>query len=166
MVLLLKEGTFHDPSLAHLMDHPFLKAAPPKSTGREEFGNEFLQEFLKWAAPFKLSEADLIATLTAFTVSSIQEAYNRFLPVDQPIDVFFSGGGVHNPVLMERIQQSLPNISVCQFEKLGMPADAREAISFAVLANELLSDRTIAFPGVTGVTRPALLGKISLGAHR
>ncbi len=148
--------------LEELLNHPYFAAVPPKSTGLELFGPIYLQEVLSKAESLNLLTEDLVATLTALTAYSIRNAYQNFLPRNQPIEVYFSGGGVHNQTLMQQIQSLLPHLSIHPFSDLGMNADAREAICFAVLAHELLSGRPVTLPGITGSRHITTLGKISL----
>ena len=159
---IASEGKISKKLLEELLTHPYFAAAPPKSTGREIFGPHYFQEVLGKAESLKLKAEDVVATLTALTAYSIQYAYQNFLPCHQLIEVFFSGGGVYNQTMMQQIQSLLPHIRVQRFSELGMNPDAREAISFAVLAHELLSGRSVTFPGITGSQSLTTLGKISL----
>jgi anhydro-N-acetylmuramic acid kinase len=140
--------------LAELMAHPYLAAQPPKTTGRELFGLQFAKGLLGRGEP-----ADLVATMTAFTAHSIADAYRRFLgPVDQ---VVVGGGGSRNPVLMRMLQEALPGARVMDHEAIGINSDAKEAIGFALLANDALLGLVTNVTGATG-GKPAVLGKVSL----
>ena len=151
-------GRVDETLLAELMRHSFLQREPPKSTGREEFGEPFLAEILRRGT---WSDDDLIATLTAFTVQSIAEGIRRFCP-GKFAKLWVGGGGVHNPLIMAGLQHALPDIAVKSLAELGVHPDAREALSFAVLANETLMGRTGNIPAVTRAQRPVVLGKIAL----
>lgn len=144
-----------DPALlVELMAHPYLEQAPPKTTGRELFGVQFARQLFGRAKP-----ADLVATATAFTAHSIAHAYRRFLgPVDELV---VGGGGARNPVLMAMLAEALPGTRVCTHEAVGMNSDAKEAIAFALLANDCVLGLTTNVPGATG-GRPAILGKVSV----
>lgn len=144
--------------LAELMGHEFLALPPPKSTGREEFGAAFLAGLL---ARYQLSPADWLATLTVFTVRAIAEGLERFAhtAVDE---VWVSGGGAHNLHLMALLRAALPGIKVDKLDNLGISVDAKEAVAFAVLANETLMGRPGNLPAATGAQRAAVLGKIIL----
>ncbi len=155
-------GKTHSGLLNYLMDEPFFKWSPPKSTGRELFGETYLKKVLNLAKNYHLSSEDIIATLTSLTAHSIQDAYKRFLPTDQPIEVYFSGGGLHNQTLMQEIRTLLPHLDIRLFSELGMNPDAWEAMGFAVLANEFLSGNSVTLPGVTGCKTLTTLGKLSL----
>lgn len=146
--------------LDELMGHEFLQLPPPKSTGREEFGAAFLEELL---ARYQLNSADWLATLTAFTARAIAEGLERFaLPLTPVDEVWVSGGGAHNLHLMRLLGEALPGIKVDKLDSLGISADAKEAVAFAVLANETLMDRPGNLPAATGAQRGAVLGKIVL----
>jgi anhydro-N-acetylmuramic acid kinase len=144
--------------LDRLMGHPFLQLPPPKSTGREEFGAALLEELLAGRA---LSPPDWLATLTAFTARAVAEGLKRFSLPSAPVDeVWVSGGGAHNLHLMELLRAELPGARVEKLDLLGVAADAKEAVAFAVLANETLMGRPGNLPSATGAARPAVLGKI------
>ena len=136
-----------------LMDHPFLKKKPPKSTGREAFGEEFWQEVLARAEGAKAN--DVIRTLTDFTAASIAGAM-KFV---QKPDIFYvAGGGAKNETLMDELQRRLS----MKVEPLGDLADWREALCFAALGYLFLRGSAGAEPLVTGAAGPAILGKLSL----
>jgi len=146
--------------LNELMHHEFLRRPPPKSTGREEFGVEFLARIRSEA---DLGEADLVATLTAFTARAIVDGIRSFaLSEVRAEELWVGGGGVHNLHLMRLLREGLPELKTGSVEKLGISPDAREALTFAVLANETLMGRAGSLPTATGARRPAVLGKIVL----
>lgn len=151
-------GRIDEGLLAELMHTPFLQREPPKSTGREEFGERFLAEVLRRGPG---SADDLIATLTAFTVQSIAEGIDRFCPGEFAA-LWVGGGGVHNPRIMAGLRRALPRLAVRSLAELGVDPDAREALAFAVLANETLLGRTGNIPAATRAQRPVVLGKIAL----
>ncbi len=146
--------------LEKLLDHEYLKLAPPKTTGRELFGPDMASELIEGYDSLKL--LDLLATVTAFTATSIAQAYRRFLLPHHKLDeVFVGGGGCRNKTLMEELRRQLAPIEVHDFGELGIPASAREAVAFAVIANETLCGRCGNLPHATGARRPVILGKIS-----
>jgi anhydro-N-acetylmuramic acid kinase len=150
--------------LAELMAHPFLSRRPPKTTGREQFGVHYANELWSRAQSQGISDADLVATLTAFTAESIADAYRRFLP-QMPDEVILGGGGAKNPILLALLREALDPIAVTTHEALGIPDDAKEALAFAVLAYETLHGRAGNLPNCTGASRRTVLGKITLGAN-
>ena len=155
-------GDVSDSLLGELMCHPFLKEAPPKSTGRETFGAALHRDILAWRG--RLRDEDLIATATAFTVRSIADALNRFVLPLSPIGrVAVSGGGGRNRVLMKMLRAALPDLDVCHSDALGVPPDAREAIAFAVLANATVEGLPGNMPAATGASGSVVLGVVAPG---
>jgi anhydro-N-acetylmuramic acid kinase len=158
---LARAGSVCEALLSRWMQHPYFQQPPPKSTGREEFGPELLKEYLQQAAAHKLSTTDILATLTQLTVETIAQSYERYLPL-LPETVFLSGGGAHNLYLCERLQQRLASVTFKTSDELGLPQDAREAFSFAVLGRQFLRGEGASFPGITGNQGTRLLGRLSL----
>ncbi len=156
---LAAQGRVHDALLRDLMRHPFLQAAPPKTTGREMFGAHFGVQVWADAAAQKICPHDVIATLTMFTAASIADAYRRFLPVP-PAEVIVSGGGARNPTLMRMLQERL-GARVTTSDDAGIPSDAKEAIAFAILAHQTLQGRAGNLPAATGARHPVVLGCIT-----
>ncbi|HIL35020.1 MAG TPA: anhydro-N-acetylmuramic acid kinase [Nitrospiria bacterium] len=156
-----RRGEVHPGMLSELMRHPFIKKSPPKSTGREMFGASFVEKILKTGKKRLLGPADLLATVTAFTVSVITENIRRFILKDGPLnEVIVGGGGAYNPVLMAGLQESLSPISVLTFEAIGHESRAIEAMTFALLAYQTWHRQPTNIPSVTGASHPVLLGKI------
>lgn len=152
-------GRVDEALLARLLDHPYLRLPPPKSTGREMFGREFSEELVRGHDPLGL--LDLLATVVRLTADSIARAYRDFIFPRYKVDeVIVSGGGVHNRTLMERLRAELAPIPVRSLEDLGLSSDAKEAVAFAILANETIAGNPGNIPGATGALRPAVLGKI------
>lgn len=142
--------------LNHLMQDPYLDVAPPKTTGREYYGSEFVAGILERSE----LDANLIATVTAFTAHSIADAYRRWLP-ELPDEVYVNGGGARNPVLMRMIADALDGISVRPTDDIGVNADAKEAICFALMAHDSAAGYPTNIPGATGAERAVCLGKIT-----
>ncbi|MBC8231267.1 anhydro-N-acetylmuramic acid kinase [bacterium] len=174
-VRLLTEGKYnYDPSgtiaatgrtnmtlLYELMEHPFISAAPPKSTGRETFGIHYALDVIQRAKSHNMEDSDILATLTEFTAKSIYENYVQFVsPHYNLSEIIFSGGGVHNRTLMKFLKRYFGHIPLVRSDDYGIPSDAKEAIAFAVLANETLANHPGNIPKVTGALRPVILGKI------
>jgi anhydro-N-acetylmuramic acid kinase len=155
---LAAQGTIDCDALEWLLAHPFLSRLPPKSAGREEFGEAYWKR-VKAAFPGRCY-ADLLATLTEFTVLSIVDAYDRFLPT-RPDEVILGGGGARNGFLRERLQRRLAPTPVRVHEEVGIDSDAKEAIAFALLANETLLGNPANLPRVTGARSARLLGSIT-----
>ncbi|MCH8119515.1 MAG: anhydro-N-acetylmuramic acid kinase [Planctomycetes bacterium] len=153
------QGTVDKSLLNEMLRHPFLRRRPPKSTGREEFGDFFANRIYQQAAQKGLSDFCLVATLTAFTANSIARAYHQFLPT-MPDEVILCGGGSHNDTLVEMLRSELPNAKMLSTEDFGISVDAKEAVSFAILAWATINGLTNNVPGATGADRPVILGKI------
>ncbi|HEY9893651.1 MAG TPA: anhydro-N-acetylmuramic acid kinase [Candidatus Sericytochromatia bacterium] len=139
----------------------FFQVPPPKSTGRELFGVEYLKACLAQSEAYNLTPADLLATLTELTVASIVESYRRFLP-KMPDEVLLCGGGSRNLYLKQRLQALLESIQVLTTDEAGVNADFKEAIAFAVLAHWREQNLVGNLPQVTGAKAALPLGNIYL----
>src|SRR5262249_15291424 len=133
-------------TLAELHRHPFLTLPPPKSTGREVFGKPFVYPLL---ARFEERKDDLLATLTRFCAEAIARSDREALPA-MPDEIYVSGGGALNLTLMAHLRELLAPIPVESLAALGVDPEAKEAIAFAVLANETLFGHPGNVPAVTG----------------
>jgi len=154
-------GRADDDLLKWLMEHEYLARRPPKSTGREEFGERLLGELLGRAQAGDVSAEDLLATAAAFTAESIAASYRDFLLPEHEIDeVILGGGGSYNATLRRMLQERLPGPSVFLHEDFGISGDAKEALAFAILGNEAMLGRPANVPAATGARRAVILGKI------
>jgi anhydro-N-acetylmuramic acid kinase len=155
-------GRVSEKLLAELLRHPYLRRRPPKSTGREMFGPQFTDAFYARAYKAGLSAEDIVATLTAFTAASIAQAYARFLP--GPVDeVVLCGGGARNATLVAMLCEWLAPADLVIVDDLGVSADAKEAVSFAILAYATIRGEPSNVPSATGAGRAVVLGKIVPG---
>ncbi len=153
--------------LSDLLRHPYLKRKPPKSTGREMFGQVIVDKILKKSETLGLSRNDVIATVTAYTPESILLNFKGFILKTGNIDeVIVGGGGVCNPVLMARLAEALAPIPVLSYEDIGHNSRAIEAMCFAVLAHQTWHQRPGNIPSVTGARQPVVLGKLIPGGNR
>ncbi len=155
-------GAVNSALLKKLMKHKFLRKRPPKSTGREEFGIEFSNRIYNSAVKTRITPVDILATVTAFTAQSIVLAYKRFLP-ERADQIILCGGGARNRTLVRMLQQELGPAKVVLSDQYGINADAKEAISFAILAAETIRGICNNVPSATGAKRPVVLGKIVPG---
>ena len=147
-----RKGKLHQRLLNAMLGDPYFQMAPPKSTGRERFGREFVNGLIATGVRME----DLIATATEFTARSIA------LAIPTGVEVIASGGGVHNRWLMRRLAGLLPaGATLTTSKEYGIDPDAKEAIAFAVLAYQFAHKQPANLPSVTGARRPALLGKDS-----
>ena len=156
------KGRVDEHMLAELMSHPYINQVPPKTTGREVFGDQYTAAVMSKNLARGVHATDIIATLTCFTAKSIATAYRQFILPQYKVDeVILSGGGSHNKTLVAMLRHELPNTPVRIQEELGFSSDAKEAVAFAVLANEAISDHTNNLPSVTSARTPVVMGKIS-----
>jgi len=147
------------------LQHPFFHQPPPKSTGRELFGVEYLNQCLADCVTIGITEAaDILAALTELTAASIAHSYQTFLP-HLPDRVLLCGGGSKNQYLKQRLQARLNSIPVLTTDDVGVNADFKEAIAFAVLAYWRLHQIPGNLPAVTGAQHPVLLGEIYLSSE-
>jgi anhydro-N-acetylmuramic acid kinase len=155
---LAASGTTDAALLRQLLAQPYFALEPPKSTGRETFGRDFVYPLVD---RYRDRLADLMCTLVDLTVESIALSCDRFLLPHGAVDhLYASGGGVHNQELMGRLAARLAPIPVESLTAIGMDPDAKEAIGFAVLANESLHCAAGNVPAATGARGPRVLGKI------
>jgi anhydro-N-acetylmuramic acid kinase len=153
--------------LNELMRDPYLKLAPPKSTGREYYGRAYLKKVLALGRRHRAQSAELIRAATIFTALSVVDAVNRFvLPRTRIHQLIVSGGGAKNPLLLAQLSAALRNIEILPSSKFGVPENAKEAFAFALLAYETFHERASNLPSATGASAPAILGKISYAPPR
>jgi anhydro-N-acetylmuramic acid kinase len=156
-------GAVLEPVVAEVLRLPFFRRKPPKTAGREEFGREFAQQFAKRCG--RASKPDVVATATALTVRSIADALRRFVlsPSGRFREFVVSGGGANNPTLVAMLANELRplHLTIRASDEFGLPAEAKEAAAFALLAYQTWNRRPSNIPSATGAKRPAILGKIS-----
>jgi anhydro-N-acetylmuramic acid kinase len=144
--------------LEHLMALPYLHAPPPKTTGREDFGEAWTDRLLDTHEHLKL--VDILATLTLFVARHLKLACDSWLPCDRVRQVIVSGGGAHNATLMHHLRRAFDPVPVSTFPETICKGDAKEAVLFALLANERLFGRPSNVPSATGARWPVSLGKM------
>ncbi|HSW45748.1 MAG TPA: anhydro-N-acetylmuramic acid kinase [Phycisphaerae bacterium] len=183
-------GRILEPVLKSWLQHPFLSRRPPRSTGREEFGRPFIAAELPRLKRAGRSPDDWIATATAFTACCVANACRRWLgleaaapsawlrsesnqlagtgralrgrPAAGPsVEMILCGGGAKNPVLTGFLAECLRNVTIRPIDSFGIPAQAKEALSFAMLAAARVDGVPADLPRVTGATRPAVLGHLT-----
>ncbi|TDL82889.1 anhydro-N-acetylmuramic acid kinase AnmK [Peribacillus frigoritolerans] len=158
---IAKQGKVNADLLSYCMNHPYIMSAPPKSTGRELFGKQYVVKLLE---AFKtLSKEDILTTVTMFTAKSIVENYQTYIFPKTDIDeVIIGGGGSYNHTLLEMIQSLLGNsIKVITQEELGYSSESKEAVAFALLANETYHGNASNVPAATGAGNAVILGNIT-----
>lgn len=158
---IASKGTIHADLLRTLLAEDFLKVDFPKTTGPELFNLAYLENAQRKSNTLDLKAEDVMATLNSFAASAIVEGIKRATKDMDNIRVYISGGGLHNPLLIENIKKGLPNMQIGSFGELGMDPDAKEACLFAVLANETIAGGAEGLSGIKGAPM-ACMGKISL----
>ncbi|WP_434642204.1 anhydro-N-acetylmuramic acid kinase [Thermoanaerobacterium thermosaccharolyticum] len=161
--IISSKGKVNEALLEELLEDEYFKKEPPKTTGREYFGIHYVDELLKKAKKYRLDMYDLIATATALTAKSIAISYKEFIIPKYGLDrVIIGGGGSYNRTLIKMIKEYLDGIEVLTQEDIGLNSDAKEAIAFAILANEAINGICNNVPKATGASHPVVMGKISL----
>src|SRR5580692_6092580 len=123
--------------LSRMMREPYLRKRPPKTAGREQFGQAYVERLIRWGKNHHASPADLVRTATVFTSLSIADAFRRLiLPRASIHELIVSGGGAKNPLMMAQLAASVPGIEIIHSSRLGVATDAKEAFAFAILAYE------------------------------
>jgi len=161
--IVASNGTVLNRVLDEILRLSFFRRKPPKTAGREEFGREFVRDFIKRCGTTKA--VDIVATATALTAKSIGSAISRFVlgGKNSYREIIFSGGGARNPTLLAMLANELSplGLQVRSSEEFGVAAGAKEAVAFAVLAYQTWNRLPSNMPSATGAKRPAILGKIS-----
>jgi anhydro-N-acetylmuramic acid kinase len=161
-------GKVLDKVIGKFLQRDFFKSNPPKTAGREEFGREFVRDFLRSCRGSR--KQDVVATATALTANSIADAVRRFVIKNSNVakkkafhEMILSGGGAKNATLVSMLTIELAPLEVrLRFsDEFGLPSAAKEAVAFAVLAHETWHRRTSNVPSATGASRAVVLGKIS-----
>ncbi len=153
---MARHGTPCPALLEKLLAHPFFTTPPPKSAGREQFGEEFCHALLSWPG---ISDADRLATAAVLTARTIAQA-SQWLP-EAPDRWIFCGGGTRNHHLMELLRETLTPAEVSTTDQHGIPAQAVEAVCFAILARHTLMGTHNCLPQVTGAAHPVVGGMIT-----
>jgi anhydro-N-acetylmuramic acid kinase len=147
--------------LEELLQDPYFGAPPPKSTGRERYGVQYAAQLLNAGRARGLSSADFVATATRLTVETIVRAYREFLDPRGGVDeVVLGGGGSRNPVLRRWLAEALAPVPVRTHEEFGINGKAKEAMLFAILANDAVAGHPWSLTSATGSTRRTVLGKL------
>jgi anhydro-N-acetylmuramic acid kinase len=163
---IASSGDVMNVALRRVLDSRFFRTKPPKTAGREEFGRDFVRDFLHSCGD--APKENIVATATALTARSISDAVGRFVLSNSRTrhsfrELIVSGGGAKNATLMTMLAEQLAPLGVVlrYSDEFGLPSDAKEAVAFAVLAHETWHRRPSNVPSATGAKRPAILGKIS-----
>lgn len=158
---LAAAGQIHQELLTALLDHPFFTAPLPKTTGPELFGPTYLQQAQAQTGTLELRLEDLLATLTELSAVGVARAIVQAFGNRPALAVYASGGGAHNPTLLSALQRHLPGCRFTTTQALGILPDAKEAILFAVLANEAVAGQPISIGAGRQQVPAVTMGKIS-----
>ena len=148
-----------------LLRHPYLRRSPPKTTGREEFGQFFVEQLVRQARRRRLPDEDIVASVTALTATSIADAYHRYVfpklrnHEREQLQIILGGGGAKNPVLRNLLETFFGG-QIFTHQDFGIANEAKEALAFAIMAYQTLLGRPSNVPSATGARRPVVLGKI------
>ena len=177
---LAQQGRSIPALIDELMRDPYLKLAPPKSTGREYYGRTYVEKLLRLGHKHHAKPNDLIRAATIFSAISVVDALNRFvLPKNKIHQLIISGGGARNPLILAQLQTALTasvvgardtrarlsshsgTMEILPSASFGIPESGKESFAFAILAYETFHHRPSNLPSATGAHGPAILGKIS-----
>jgi anhydro-N-acetylmuramic acid kinase len=159
-------GAVLAPVLAKALRNPYFKLTPPRTAGREQFGREYAARFLAACQQRSSKPEDALATATALTAETIARSYKDFARrtmKSNPVDYIVSGGGARNATLMAMLARRLSPLG-CELattEQFGLPAEAKEAAAFALLAWQTWHHLPGNVPKATGASRPAILGQVT-----
>lgn len=163
--LIAARGQVNHALLAELLRHPFLKQAPPKTTGREMFGAPYGEQMWQWARARNIAADDIVATMTRFAAQTIADSYRAYMPA-LPTEVIVSGGGAKNPTLLKMLAAQLPaSTRLRALDEFGIPSQSKEAIAFALLAYQTWRGFDSNIPAATGARHPVILGDITPGRN-
>jgi anhydro-N-acetylmuramic acid kinase len=158
---IASQGKVHNHLLDQLKSDSFFSLPLPKTIGPELFNLSFLENAKNKSGITEISVQDTMATLNRFTAETIADAINKHVPTGESYTIYTSGGGAHNPILISHLQELLPSINIKSSHEIGVHPDAKEAILFAVLANEAVAGAPM-FAGGHATKIPISMGKISL----
>lgn len=158
-----RRGHVHAGLLDRLLIHPYFRRPPPKTAGREEFGDPYVDEVFREAGGLGVSGDDLVATVTALTAATTERALRQWIAPGGPVhELVLTGGGARNPTLVDEIRRRVAPVALRRVDEFGLPAEAREAVAWAVMgAMSVLAGQPVTLPSVTGARGAVRLGSLT-----
>jgi len=158
--LIARSGDIINEMLDELLNHKYFKTIPPKSTGREQFGDWYTQQII--AKYQQYAKEDIVTTLTYFTALSIIDSYQKdIFPILEIDEIIVSGGGAYNEFLLEILKEHLSETKIIKLEEIGFDSSSKEALAFVVLANETLNYQGSNVKNATGADKSVILGQVN-----